>query len=477
MNVNSGLLKNLNSLQKKLLRENPQNLIIANESLNIIKGHPSYLEIFEIRSSLKYLKLFLRYSLINLYSLLTSLIFYKDQFKQIKNNIDCLLVSHLISDNKLALNNNGGDFYFGEFEKNKNFKKLNSFKVLINHTKKYKSGYSNNNLIVLQNYTDFKYSIKILVRLYFLFFKYLLKSNKDKNKNLLNIIALEFINPKTYRNLILKRNFEQIINKRKVKKVFFTYEGFAWERFLCEAIKKNDKNSKLFGYQFAILIKSQNSILNRISNKYLPNKVVTSGINNYKILRKKFSKIIIIGSSRFTKNKKRLDNFKKNCLVLPEGIDSECNILLDFVVRLASKTPKINFIIRFHPLTSISKIKKKFLKIIKGGKSKNIIFSTKKFNFDLRRSSICLHRGSTSAITAAQSGLMPIYYNFKSHLNIDPMFQIDKSIRYVNDLKDFKKLTDLSKKKRKSVLNKLNKYLQDYFVKFNHQTLNKILSK
>ena len=42
---------------------------------------------------------------------------------------------------------------------------------------------------------------------------------------------------------------------------------------------------------------------------------------------------------------------------------------------------------------------------------------------------------------------MPIYYNFKSHLNIDPMFQIDKSIRYVNDLKDFKKLTDLSKKK------------------------------
>ena len=477
MNVNSSLLKNLNFLQKKLLRENPQNLIIANESLNIIKGHPSYLEIFEIRSSLQYLKLFFRYSLINLYSLFTSLILYKDQFKQIKNNIDCLLISHLISDNKLAFNNNGGDFYFGDFEKNKNFKKLNSFKVLINHTKKYKRGFSDNNLIVLQNYTDFKYSIKILIKLYFLFFKYLIKSKKDNNKNLLNIIALEFINPKTYRNLILKKNFEHIINKRKVKKVFFTYEGFAWERFLCEVIKKNDKNSELFGYQFAILIKSQNSILNQISKKYLPNKIVTSGINNYKILRKKFSKIIIIGSSRFTKNKKRLNNFKKNCLVLPEGIDSECNILLNFVIRLASKTPKINFIIRFHPLTSISKIKKKFLKIIKGGKFKNIIFSTKKFNFDLQRSSICLHRGSTSAITAAQSGLIPIYYNFKSHLNIDPMFQIDKSIRYVNDYKDFKKLTGLSERKRKSALNKLNKYLQNYFVKFNHRTLNKILSK
>ena len=105
MNVNSSLLKNLNFLQKKLLRENPQNLIIANESLNIIKGHPSYLEIFETRSFLKYLKLFLRYSLINLYSLFKSLIFYKNRFKQIKDNIDCLLISHLISNNKLALNN------------------------------------------------------------------------------------------------------------------------------------------------------------------------------------------------------------------------------------------------------------------------------------------------------------------------------------------------------------------------------------
>ena len=114
---------------------------------------------------------------------------------------------------------------------------------------------------------------------------------------------------------------------------------------------------------------------------------------------------------------------------------------------------------------------------MKGKKFKNIIFSTKKFNFDLQRSSICIHRGSTSAITAAQSGLMPIYYNFKSHLNIDPMFQIDKSIRYVNDYKDFKNLVGLSDKKRKSFLNKMNKSLQDYFVKFNHQTLNKILSK
>ena len=46
----------------------------------------------------------------------------------------------------------------------------------------------------------------------------------------------------------------------------------------------------------------------------------------------------------------------------------------------------------------------------------------------LNRSSMCLYRGSTSAITAAQNGIMPIYYDLNTNLNIDPMFQIDKKL-------------------------------------------------
>ena len=79
------------------------------------------------------------------------------------------------------------------------------------------SGCSNNNLIVLQNYTDFKYSIKILVRLYFLFFKYLLKSNKDKNKNLLNNLNQD----------VQKRTREDIRNWMTDNKKI-TYEDFIW---------------------------------------------------------------------------------------------------------------------------------------------------------------------------------------------------------------------------------------------------------
>ena len=69
MNINTDLIKNLNLLQKKLLRENRSEYIIANDSLNVIKGHPYYLKTFKSYSFKNYIKLIIKYFLINLYYL------------------------------------------------------------------------------------------------------------------------------------------------------------------------------------------------------------------------------------------------------------------------------------------------------------------------------------------------------------------------------------------------------------------------
>ena len=239
MNVNISLLKKLNSLQKKLLRENQPEYIIANDSLNVVKGHPYYLKSFKDYNFIKYFKLIIKYSLINLYYLFGSLFYYKNKVYKSKKNIDFLIISHLISSKKSS-SNSFKDFYFGEFEKNKNFKNKKNLKILINHTKKFKSGYNNDKNIVLQNYTNFKHSILTLIKLYNLFLKYYFNNIRKKKLkiNLLKIIALEFLNPKTFKNFIFKKNFEDIIFGKSIKKIFFTYEGFEWERFLCEIVKK-----------------------------------------------------------------------------------------------------------------------------------------------------------------------------------------------------------------------------------------------
>ena len=86
---------------------------------------------------------------------------------------------------------------------------------------------------------------------------------------------------------------------------------------MCQLIKKNDKTTKIFGYQFAIISKYQNSMFIKIPKIYQPDKILTSGIVNYKILKNQFLDTFIIGSSRFMKNKKKLNKYKKTCLVLP----------------------------------------------------------------------------------------------------------------------------------------------------------------
>ena len=217
-------------------------------------------------------------------------------------------------------------------------------------------------------------------------------------------------------------------------------------------------------------------MFNEFPSIYLPHKIITSGINNYKILKKIFSNVSIIGSSRSIKNSNRI--FKKNntCLVLPEGIESECIILLNFVINLAFKMPEINFIFRLHPLTNVTKIKKMLKKKTKRFNFDNIEISAKSLSFDLNRSSVCLYRGSTSSIAAVQSGLIPIYYNYRSDLNIDPMFQINKKMRYAKNLEDFKTILNMKKQKKELILKKILRLANNYFVKFDHKILNKILS-
>ena len=62
----------------------------------------------------------------------------------------------------------------------------------------------------------------------------------------------------------------------------------------------------------------------------------------------------------FQRIKKKMN--KKNCLILPEGMDSECEILSDFAIKCAHEIPQINFIIRFHPLTDLNKINEYLIK-------------------------------------------------------------------------------------------------------------------
>ena len=114
MNIDEKLIKNLNNLQKNLLKKNHPQYIIANESLNIIKGHPSYMNIFEVNKFFKYLFLVVKYLAININYLFGSILYYKTQVLK-NNNFDCLVISHLVFFKKNGFKKYE-DFYFEDLQ-------------------------------------------------------------------------------------------------------------------------------------------------------------------------------------------------------------------------------------------------------------------------------------------------------------------------------------------------------------------------
>ena len=186
------------------------------------------------------------------------------------------------------------------------------------------------------------------------------------------------------------------------------------------AINKISPKTKIIGYQFATL--TNNQVINsRLINKnFKPDLIWTGGKINQIKLKRDHKNVQIIGTDRVSRFQKT--NVKKkniNFLVLPEGISYEIDMILKFSLECARNFPHLNFIWRFHP--SINK--KIFLKkILWESVPKNIIISDNKLFEDIEKCSLFFYRGSTTAITALQSGLYPIYINLKKKLALTLYF-------------------------------------------------------
>ena len=143
-----------------------------------------------------------------------------------------------------------------------------------------------------------------------------------------------------------------------------TFEGHAWERILFANVHQHDQNIICSGYTHAPIFRYQHAIKRSISKISNPDILFTAGkiqkhqlrncdvISNYKNVK-------VLGTSKiYTKNyEPRLINYNQsnikkdyNILVIPEGIESEIDILFKYSLDCALNYSKLNFIWRLHPL-------------------------------------------------------------------------------------------------------------------------------
>ena len=398
----------------------------------IPKPHPLYLNKYLETSLLS--KIFrLTLNLIKIIISLLKSLFSIKNFKS-KNefkNYDLVFISHLISNKKIFEN----DIYFKDIYKHAKNKNSKVLFIYLNHNKNISPEEINSN----ENYIFFNKNLNLvneiicIYKLFKLFFFYL--SQKKISKHYKLDILLDVLSIETLINLRIERGINNIARKIKTKKLVCTFEGFNFEKIIFNTIKKYIPKVDNIGYQHAPVLKNQYAIYELQSSNYFPNKILTSGDYYTDILKKKIKDIDIFtfGSSKFGNNKK--NNYKKEniCLVLPEAIIGECEILFKFTLDYSHKYNDLKFIWRLHPLFDFELLLKK-INLNFNNNSKIILSENKNSDFEI--SKYCLFRGSSSVIEAISAESYPIYLDLINKININPLSnEIDiKNVQNISDL-------------------------------------------
>ncbi len=283
----------------KILKKNCDNILlnylntvtISNNSLNIIKGHPFHIEIYK-KNFLKKIYNLILYILKNIIYFFLATIKDHSFEKSNKKKVDVLLITSLVNINHL----NRKDYIFFDLENKLKKEKISYHKVFVNHTtyskKKILSEIKiNKDTSVLEfNFSNFLSSIAILfsqIKYFLLFYFYSIKEKDKKKKDLFVILAIEFLNLGTKKNLNLLYNFRKILDQIDFSNLIIPFEGYSWERLLIKETKNKNKKIKCLGYHFSAISQHQHSIFRKINFNYEPDIIYTTG----NFVKKKFQKI------------------------------------------------------------------------------------------------------------------------------------------------------------------------------------------
>lgn len=462
-------------------------------SLHIVREHPVELK--------KYKFVLEKRRKIIIFNLIRSILFYsikafKNYFKnkyifiklskkkhKIYRNI---FVSHFLSLDHCKTKD---DFYFKDMPIISS-KSVNTLVVLINHTaldlSKHLEKFTKKNydIIILSNNLKYKDKIHIFISslkiFYVIFIDILFNLRNFKQIIMLNALSNIF-NDSTQFSFRFFNQIKKILYIYKPNNIFFTYEGYAWEKALCIAVREYSNSAKCIGYQHTRLFKYQYSAKRALKNKLDPHLILTSGKYAYQELQRKLPSLSIINIGKFQSTNKKNISYKKlkyfsikskiYVCVLPEGgLLDESLKLLRFSLSCALQYKNIFFIWRFHPLTNFKQLNKEIN--LKANLPTNIIISKQSLDEDLDISHIALYRGSGSILDAMKMGIIPIYYKIKNEFDIDISGKNNewniKAETPINFYQQIKNIT-MSKEKLLRLQRSVMIYSNNYFTYFNEK--------
>lgn len=306
--------------------------------------------------------------------------------------------------------------------------------------------------------------------------------------------AVEARRERSIWNLRLANQIEELVTLIQPKAIVVTHEGHAWERLAFAAARRAQPSIECIGYVHSALFRLQHGVQRKLASRYNPNRILTGGQVVTERLKRRQAlsgiDIGILGSPRSVeRNGKERDDLlgmlvdgnpqPPACLVLPEGISSECEVLFDFSLACAQALPDIDFIWRLHPVMSFTALQRDYPKF--SSLPKNVKLSNRPLAEDIMRSGWVLYRGTTAVMNAVMAGLRPLYLRLPSEMTIDPLFELERWRTMVEVPSDLTKvlLNDLggAMETEKADLEAARTYCESYFTPLQTDAFTAMLDK
>ena len=466
----------------------------ANAYLHVIREHPIFLKSYRalfFKGNFSFFiysgkKLFC-HLILGIFKFFHAILRYYilgDRIKKDSRSFNDAFVSHFLNDSFI---NHKSDFYFFDLPSKISQSKTSSLQLYINFSNKYSNYLDDYSLdkpfasILLPKYLPLFQEIKIRVLLFREAMSILkVKTLSNFEKRLKFEAAIASVSSATHSNYRLAILIQQFIKKNNIKRVFTTYEGHPWERLIFAMARKINPSIVCIGYQHAILFKKQHAIKRKLEKNFEPDYILFSGkkaLNNFKAMDYLPSnRLILFGTNRVESNRKKVNvnpERKKVFLILPEGDLIESVPLTKFVLQLALKYPQFQFIFRYHPITNVNQVIRQ-CPLLKQNLP-NVKLSNESFTNDLARANFAIYRGSTTIIKAVQNGLIPLYYQKKNEITIDPLSDIQQEKINLSSTQDLSLILNKSLDEFEKSQYKIIEHVNDFFSPINYDEILNVL--
>ncbi len=250
------------------------------------------------------------------------------------------------------------DNYFGKIKISlKKIKLEKNFETyFLNHSSSLNIAFKKNilsglNLSYLEIIKLFFFLIKVF---FFVLLKIFFERNKYLKKLLIYLLG-NIMSISSFKAFLSINDFISEIYLLKAKRVFFTFEGHIYEKYLISKLKNESQRIETFGYFHTGITSGLNSYIIKNLKQFLPNAILCINKKNTFFFKKIFSiskvynvgKILPLKNSKVNKWKFISNKNKKiNCLILYENNFDQIQKLLADILLYKNI---FNFSIRSHP--------------------------------------------------------------------------------------------------------------------------------